>query len=563
MGEDFIYHYRKKRMVLVVDDEEINREILGGILEDHYEVQYASDGEEALEIIKEKGNLLSLVLLDIMMPKMDGFEVIKNMQMDPALRPIPVIVLTSDEELEIDSLKKGAADFIKKPYDVPEKILARVKRIIALFEDRLIIQLTEKDELTNLYDRSYFYEYALLQNRFNPDEKMDAVVFNISHFHMFNEIYGMEEGDKILQVLAKSIEDMAERFGGIAGRSVADIFMLYIPSQKEYDSIHREVEDAIEREFPVHHVRVRIGVYTRPDNNDDKLSICFDRAKTACNSIRENYNKDVAYFDDELREKQIYAERLIHDIRSAISKNQLKVYFQSKYDVTGDIPVITSAEALVRWIHPELGMISPGSFITLFEENGLIHLVDEFVWKESAERVKRWKEEFGITLPVSVNVSRIDLHDPQIKEKLLKIVKDAGITPEDIYLEITESVYEEDTDQMVEVVMELKKAGFVIEMDDFGSGYSSLNMLTTMPFDILKLDMSLMKDIHKDERSRRMLELIIEIAKFLKVKVVAEGVEEKQQVEILKKFNAQVIQGYYFSRPVPPEEFEALLKNKR
>lgn len=548
-----------KRTVLVVDDEEINQQILGGILEDHYEVLYASDGEEALAMIEEQGPLLSLVLLDLMMPNIDGFEVMQRMQQDVVLRGIPVIVLTSEEQLEIESLRKGAADFIKKPYDVPEKIIARVKRIIALFEDRSIIQSTEKDELTGLYEKSFFYEYAMLQDRFNPGEQRDAVVINISHFHLFNEIYGMEEGDKVLQVIGSTLEKYALRLGGIAGRSESDVFLAYVPRQSSYEELYNEVEQALNQKFQTHHVRIRIGIYLVGED-EEKLVPCFERAKTACNSIREKYHKKIAVFDDKLREKHVYSERLIHDIKDAIADKQLKVYFQSKYDVTGDTPEIISAEALVRWIHPELGMVSPGDFISLFEENGLIQLVDEFVWKESAIRVRKWQDEFKVTIPVSVNVSRIDLHDPEIKDKLIRIVNEARINPSDLHLEITESAYEEDTNRMVTVVQELKDAGFMIEMDDFGSGYSSLNMLTTMPFDILKLDMSLIRNIHKDDRSRKMLEIVMDIAKFLQVKVVAEGVEEKEQLDILKELDAQIIQGYYFSKPVSPEEFETLIK---
>ncbi|MCR5546591.1 MAG: EAL domain-containing protein [Lachnospiraceae bacterium] len=559
MGEEIIYQYRMKRTVLVVDDEEINQQILGGILEDHYEVLYASDGEEALAMIEEQGPLLSLVLLDLMMPNIDGFEVMQRMQQDVVLRGIPVIVLTSEEQLEIESLRKGAADFIKKPYDVPEKIIARVKRIIALFEDRSIIQSTEKDELTGLYEKSFFYEYAMLQDRFNPGEQRDAVVINISHFHLFNEIYGMEEGDKVLQVIGSTLEKYALRLGGIAGRSESDVFLAYVPRQSSYEELYNEVEQALNQKFQTHHVRIRIGIYLVGED-EEKLVPCFERAKTACNSIREKYHKKIAVFDDKLREKHVYSERLIHDIKDAIADKQLKVYFQSKYDVTGDTPEIISAEALVRWIHPELGMVSPGDFISLFEENGLIQLVDEFVWKESAIRVRKWQDEFKVTIPVSVNVSRIDLHDPEIKDKLIRIVNEARINPSDLHLEITESAYEEDTNRMVTVVQELKDAGFMIEMDDFGSGYSSLNMLTTMPFDILKLDMSLIRNIHKDDRSRKMLEIVMDIAKFLQVKVVAEGVEEKEQLDILKELDAQIIQGYYFSKPVSPEEFETLIK---
>lgn len=553
MDEELIYLSNIKRTILVVDDEEINREILGGILEDHYDVLYAADGDEALSVINEKGPLLSLVLLDLIMPTVDGFAVMEEMQNDIVSRNIPVIVLTSEESAEIESLKKGAADFIKKPYDMPEKIIARVKRIIALFEDRMIIQSTERDELTNLLTKSYFYEYASLQDKFHPDRRMDAVVVNINHFQLFNELYGMHEGDRVLTTIAGAIKDFTEENDGIAGRSEGDIFYLYIPHRDSYEDLSEAIRLAVTRDFRIHNVQVRLGINDSIDD-DMRIEMAFDRARMAGNTIRTDYSRTIAYYDDKMRKQRVFEERLIQDIADGIARNQFMVLFQPKFDIRGEKPKMVGAEALVRWDHPELGLVSPGSFISLFEENGLIRLVDDYVWRAAAMQIKEWKDKYGVSIPVSVNVSRIDIQDDGIVDNLLEIVKDAGIDPSELHLEITESAYASDTRQLVEVVEQFRKHGFKIEMDDFGAGYSSLNMLTSLPIDVLKVDMRFISGVNDDAKNHRMMELIMDIAEFLDVPVVAEGVEEEEQYATLKDMGCEMIQGYYFSKPVPADD---------
>ena len=560
MEDELVYLSNIKRSVLVVDDEEINREILGGILEESYDVLYATNGEEALNIVEKKGPLLSLVLLDLMMPVMDGFAVMEKMQQDIVMRNIPIIVLTSEESAEIESLRKGAADFIKKPYDMPEKIMARVRRIIALFEDRMIIQSTEKDELTGLLSKSYFYEYASLQDKFNPGRKMDAVTVNINHFHLYNELYGMSEGNLVLKRIADGLKIFAEKTGGIAGRSDADNFSLYVPHQESYEKLVEDISESIRKDSNIHNTSIRIGVNDLIDDEDNRLEMAFDRARMAADSANGNTTSVITYYDATMRKQRMFEERLIRDIADGIIKNQFKVFYQSKYDITGDAPKLAGAEALVRWEHPEFGMIYPGSFISVFEENGLIQLMDDYVWRQAAAQVKKWKDKYHMTIPISVNVSRIDIQDEDIVSNMCDIVKEAGIDVKDLHLEITESAYTSDTDQLVEVVAQFREKGFVIEMDDFGSGYSSLNMLTTLPIDILKVDMRFMQSISQDKKSLRMMELVKEIADFLKVPVVAEGVEEKEQLDTLKELGCQMIQGYYFSKPLPVSEFESFIK---
>ncbi|MBQ7161554.1 MAG: response regulator, partial [Clostridia bacterium] len=193
-----IHSTNGKRMILVVDDEQINREILGFMLSEDYEVIYAENGRIALDIVRENKDTLSLVMTDILMPEMDGFELVQAIKGDDELKRLPIIVLTTEREFEIKSLRMGASDFIKKPYDFPEVVLARVRRIIELSEDRYIIEETETDDLTGLYNQEYFFKYAGQFDLHHRGQEMDAVVIDIEHFHFFNELYGREDGDRVL-----------------------------------------------------------------------------------------------------------------------------------------------------------------------------------------------------------------------------------------------------------------------------------------------------------------------------------------------------------------------------
>ena len=210
-----------------------------------------------------------------------------------------------------------------------------------------------------------------------------------------------------------------------------------------------------------------------------------------------------------------------------------------------------------------MGMISPGKFIPLFEEDGLIAQLDEYIWRSTAETIADWKKRLGVSVPVSVNLSRAEMYDPKLVETFEKITSEAGITSEDIYLEITESAYVRDSDQIVDRVKELRSHGFFIEMDDFGSGYSSLNMISELPLDALKLDMMFIRNAFDKINDTRMISIVIDIADYLGVPVIAEGVETEEQYLALKRLGCTIIQGYYFSKPVPAEEFEKFLNDKK
>ncbi len=543
-----------RRHILIVDDEMINREILGNLLSRDYEVHYAENGKQALDILIKREHIYSLVLLDLMMPVMDGFELIEIIKNDDKLRTIPIMVMTSEKDAEVKSIKLGAADFITKPFDMPDVILARCERIIELQEDKSLISAAEKDHLTGLYTKDFFTEYIKQMEKYNPGDKMDLMVINIEHFHLINELYGRAAGDRALICIADTLSDIYEDAEGIGCRTEGDYFYVYSENGTDYDAVLSRLLDCLSRKMPSAHVRLRMGVYT----DVDKTLVAenwIDRAKTACDRIRGDFSRHIAYYNNDFYEKAKYQERLINDIDDAIKNKDLKVYYQPKYSIQGDTPVLRSAEALIRWQHPELGLISPGDFIPLFEGNGLIQKLDRYVWKEAACQVGKWKKENGVSVPVSVNVSRMDIYYPRLRDEFIELLEINGLDKNELMLEITESAYADNAEQLVTVIENLRKDGFLIEMDDFGSGYSSLNMLTTIPIDALKMDMKFIRNMQKDEKSMKLVELVLDIAKFLGIPVIAEGVETEEQLMLLKERGCDIVQGYYFSKPVPPEEF--------
>jgi diguanylate cyclase (GGDEF)-like protein len=545
-----------RRRILVVDDEIINRELLKKTLEDEYDVLMAPDGEKAHAIVRENRDNLSLILLDLLMPGMHGFQVMEELKKDEELGRIPIIVLTSDEEAEVQSLKLGAMDFITKPHPKREVIRARIRRTIELYENTQIIQYTERDTLTGLYNRAFFYRYCRQFDQYQKNLEMDAVLVNVNRFHLINERYGKAYGDDVLRRIGSRMKALTAEIGGIACRREADTFLIYCPHQTDY----QPVLDGISVELSVDRsgsnaVRVRMGVYANADKTIE-VERRFDRAKIAADTARSNYMSSYALYDRTLHEKVIYEERLLEDFETALRERQFVVHYQPKFDIRPETPVLASAEALVRWIHPELGFISPGSFIPLFEENGLIQQLDLYVWRETASQITQWKTTHGKAVPVSVNVSRIDMYDPELINTFQTLLEDHRLSPEELLLEITESAYTQDSAQIISKVKKLRDLGFHIEMDDFGTGYSSLNMISRLPIDALKLDMTFIRDAFQTGGDTRLVEMIIDIADYLHVPVIAEGVETEEQLSTLRALGCDLVQGYYFSKPVPPEEFE-------
>ncbi len=423
-----------------------------------------------------------------------------------------------------------------------------------------LILATETDDLTGLLNRKYFFQYANRMFAEHPNQPMDAIVLNIERFHSVNALNGRTFGDQVLCTLGNEIREVADEHGGIAGRFEADRFDIYCRHTENYRVIFERLQKSLNDLAPNDSLRLRMGVMPWQSGVEPEQQ--FDRARTACSMARGHFQNQLIVFDDSVGKQEIYEQRLLNDLRRALEEYQFDVYYQPKFDIQCDPPMLVSAEALIRWNHPELGMISPNDFIPLFERNGRIEEVDKFVWNQAARQVARWRDEYGVTIPVSVNLSRVDVFDPVLEGTLDDILRYNGLKHDDIKLEVTESAYTENAEQLIRVVEGLREKGYQVEMDDFGTGYSSLNMLSAMPVDVLKMDRGFIRNIEYNNKDIQLVALIIGIAENLKIPVIAEGVETEKQVQLLKALGCSMVQGYYFSRPLHPRDFEATYLRK-
>ena len=548
-----------KKTILIVEDDALNREILSAILADTYDTVEAENGKEALEILTAHKDEISLVLLDLFMPIMDGYSFLDVVSQDKELSLVPVIVTTHDSNniTETDALRHGATDFVPKPYN-RDIILNRVARLIKFRETAAFINQMNTDRLTGLMSKDYFYVKADEMITQNPDKEYNIVCTDIEDFNLYNDIFGYEEGDRLLVKLSKQIRENLEG-RGICGRFQADKFVCLVESDYERSSREKLVEllskDQI---FAFKNVRIKWGIYEVDDSDISVEKMC-DRAQLAVQSIKGIYGKYYHVYDDALREALVKEKRITDAMMGALLDEQFVVYLQPKYNLTDNS--MNGAEALVRWKHPEWGMIPPGEFIPVFEKNGFLFNLDCYVWEKTCQIISGWIRDGKPVVPVSVNVSRVDLYRKNLVTVLSGLVEKYDIPYHLLHLEITESAYANNPYQIMTSVEELRALGFIIEMDDFGSGYSSLNMLGEMKLDIVKLDMAFVRNETAKSINSSILSNIVTMAHKLHLSVTAEGVETVNQLQRLKAIGCDTAQGYFFSKPVPVEEFEILALN--
>ena len=548
-----------KKTILIVEDDALNREILSAILADTYDTVEAENGKEALEIFTAHKDEISLVLLDLFMPIMDGYSFLDVVSQDKELSLVPVIVTTHDSNniTETDALRHGATDFVPKPYN-RDIILNRVARLIKFRETAAFINQMNTDRLTGLMSKDYFYVKADEMITQNPDKEYNIVCTDIEDFNLYNDIFGYEEGDRLLVKLSKQIRENLEG-RGICGRFQADKFVCLVESDYERSSREKFIELlSKEQFFTFKNVRIKWGIYEVDDSDISVEKMC-DRAQLAVQSIKGIYGKYYHVYDDALREALVKEKRITDAMRGALLDEQFVVYLQPKYNLTDNS--MNGAEALVRWKHPEWGMIPPGEFIPVFEKNGFIFNLDCYVWEKTCQIISGWIRDGKPVVPVSVNVSRADLYRKNLVTVLSGLVEKYDIPYHLLHLEITESAYVDNPYQIMTSVEELRTLGFIIEMDDFGSGYSSLNMLGEMKLDIMKLDMAFVRNETAKSLNRSILSNVVTMAHKLHLSVTAEGVETINQLQRLKSIGCDTAQGFFFSKPVPVEEFDILASN--
>lgn len=552
-------------MILVVDDQMVNRRILKDLLEKEYELLFARDGREAVEFIEEYEERIAVILLDIVMPRMDGFDVLSFMGMNPQWKRIPVIIMTQNDEYrsEIKALKMGAMDFISKPYR-PEILKHKIHNIITFRKTTDIMQLLTKDTLTGIYSKEAFYQKVSEMLERERDKEFNMLSVDIERFKLVNDAYGLKTGDELLVYVAGVIKKACRKIHGICGRIAGDQFAVLCPRNEE-KSMVEFAEQVVEgmKIYPLDmRIHAKIGIFEIVDRNMT-VSGMYDRAVMATSSLQ--YGEFYATYDDSIREKLLREQYISNEMQSALEEGQFHVYLQPKYCLKDQ--KLAGAEALVRWIHPDWGYMMPSEFIPLFEKNGFITEMDIWIWNNVCAFLEKRVKQGLPCVPISVNVSRRDIYNQSLPEILSEMVAKYGIDRKLLHLEITETAYIESPDQLIQAVGRLKKDGFIIEMDDFGSGYSTLNMLSELPIDILKLDMKFIQNAikaHKEnyQNKHNILRFIVGLGKWMDLEMVAEGVETKEQVEFLKDLECDYGQGYYFAKPMPTEEFENLLDKR-
>lgn len=540
----------QKQTILIVDENAINREKLKKILGVEYDILEADNGYTAIDIMKNDENNVSLVTINLTMAGMNGHEVLTTMKNDKLLSHIPAVIVCGgkDEDMEIKCLADGAADFISKPYK-SKTFFFRVRNILKLKENAKVYEI---DQLTGLYTKEYFYKAATQFLIEHPDEKYDMIYIDIENFRSVNEKYGIKVGDELLKYVAVRIKNLTEDIG-IACRFASNSFVILKRRMEELrqEDVNNWIRDKL-ADSPVKNIALKFGIYEIESREIPVNSMC-DRAMLAMQGIKHKYGVYYAKYDDSILLQMIREEQIIENMETALEKQQFIVYYQPKHSVkTGGI---SGAEALVRWIHPEWGCVSPVEFIPLFERNGFITKLDSYIWEKVCSDISEWRRMGKKVYPVSINISRADFEQIDLMERMEELMDKYGLLPDFLHLEVTESVYTQNPQKIIETIDQLRDVGFKIEMDDFGSGYSSLNMLSELPIDYLKLDMQFMQKHKNEANNRSILSFIISLSKWLELLTIAEGVETEEDFQLLKSMGCNYVQGYYYAKPMPGEDF--------
>ncbi len=536
------------KKIIVVDDEKY----YGGDFKDFDLVFIKNTKTYFLDICKRFVNL-SAIIIDVNVDFEERVNFIKEIRNDNLLNKMPLFV-TTDKELgdeEIELLDLGVIDVIKKPFS--KVVSKKINNVIDVSENEI-------EKLIGINNTSSLYKYIHYVISGNQHKKYSIIMVDIYKFRVINDIYGPEKADEILVKLASEIERVNKKYNGICGHSYADQFIMAVSEYDEsFEKELKEIEANINKSLDKIRISLKAGVYDVEDPNMPVITMCA-RAKFALNEIKDRFDIRVAKYDEALKAAISKENKILSDMKMGINEGQFKVYYQPKYDVLCEKTV--GAEALVRWVHPEYGMISPADFIPIFEKNGFITEVDLCVWEECCKFLQKRKNEGKEIIPISVNVSRLDMVADGLVDKVCELVDRYGIEHKYFHLEITETAYANDPEKLNRVLEEFKSRGFVIEIDDFGSGHSSLSILSEMPTDILKLDMKFLNSKQDVHIRNKILYSVVKLANLMNLKIVAEGVETKEQLDYLRKIKCNYVQGYYFSKPLPEEDFEEIIDNE-
>lgn len=431
-------------------------------------------------------------------------------------------------------------------------LVDNTEKHLALEQERY---LATHDTLTGLYNKSHFAVKSAEILKSHPDEEWLLLSSNIKDFKLINDLFGMEKGNAVLKMEAGLLKERCHD-GIVYGRIGGDKFAICMPKARFQEEYFTDAIQTMGQVFnnDLYHLHIYIGVYEITDINED-ISIMCDKANLAIKTLNENYARSIAYYNDTILNNTILEKQLVGDFDQALKEKQFCMYLQPQMTSEGKM---LGAEALVRWQHPKRGLIFPGDFIEVFEKTGLIYRLDRFIWELAVQKLARWQQEGNSDLYISVNISTKDFYYMNVYETITALVEKYRIIPSTLKLEITETAIMTGTAGELDMIEQFREYGFQVEIDDFGSGYSSFNTLKDMDVDVLKIDMGFLRTSKPEnlEKSMSILNMIISLSKTLGLSVVTEGVETKEQVVKLSQMGCGIYQGYYFSKPIPVEEFE-------
>ena len=546
--------------LLIVDDDRSMRLALKNVFKsEDYIIEEAGNGMQAISMCQR--NMPDLVLMDAMMPEVDGFTACERIRSLPGGADTPVLMITAleDEESIVKAFSSGATDFIPKPIHFAV-LKQRVSRLIQANKvEQHVKKLAYHDPLTGLPNRTnLMQQMRLMINRAQIEDKKIAILFlDLDRFKLINDTLGHDAGDLLLKAVADRIgrcvrnQDFIARLGG----DEFTIILEGVTGKEVVSKIAAKICETLSQPFVFLQqkmfVTTSIGVSMYPDDGTD-IGTLMKHADSAMFRAKENRNEYCFYvqgMEDEIARRM----ELERELRSAISAKQLVLFYQPKIDLSSS--KVMGAEALIRWQHPKHGLVPPDTFIPLAEESGLINEVSDWVLEDACRQLKVWNDA-GHSLKIAVNVSSKDIQAEGFNDKVRGLIKKYEIEPGMLELEITESTLMENPEELEDKLNELRGMGLTLAIDDFGSGFSSLNYLKRLPVDVLKIDRMFISDLDKDENDLAIVTGVVALATSMGLETVAEGVETIEQYRLLQKIGCDICQGYYFSKPVPVPDFE-------
>ena len=565
----------KDAKIMMIDDEPSTIEILQLFLEDSGYKHFIKTSDSAAAfgvVLKERPDV---VLLDLMMPQVSGFEILIQLRADKLLKHIPVIVLTSstDANTKLKALELGANDFLAKPVDASELAL-RLRNTLAAkaYQDRLAFY----DPLTGLHNRRTFMDQVdwSLLNAKRASKSCAILQINIDRFKQVNDTLGPRVGDALLREVAKKLDLCIKGCEFLVGsngemsrvgvcRVGGDEFTVLLSEiSREDDAAHvaRRILSTMAQRFnPEGHesfISASVGIAVYP-NDGDETNTLIKHANVAISHAKKRGGNTYEFYATNINKRSADRLNLANQLRKALDRDEMRLYYQPKIDIkTGQI---IGAEALMRWLHPSRGLISPDIFIPMAEDMGMINALGDWALQIACNQSKVWQLAGLGDLRVAVNVSGQQFHHAKVVKSLERIIQSTGLDPRFLELELTESMIMENAAENIAALQSLKEMGFTLAIDDFGTGYSSLSYLTEFPVDVLKIDRSFVKDIPVRSNDMAIVTAIVAMARSLNLGIVAEGVETEEQLAFLVGLGCEYFQGYLFSKPVPAAEFIALL----